>query len=380
MPFIPDQPLSRFVPDEGQPAIEQESSPLDIAKAATRFSPPAIALKINEKANELLGKTAYEAGGKVTDITGSPGLGFAANVAAQSVPMLLGGQGAKAAAPALEAGAKAFMQSALKPSIRSLKNGDAAKAISTMLDEGINVTKGGVEKLRVKISELNDQIVQAISASPATVDKNKVASELLGTLKKFEKQANPQADTKAIKKAWKNFQEHPLLPKIVPEQTVPSAILNERGQPFTTVIPASGTNEIPVQLAQEMKQATYRSIGDKAYGELGTASKAAQKDLARGLKEGVAQAAPEVAGLNAKESALINALKLAEHRSLVEGNKNLGGLAWLSSNPATWAAFMADKSSAFKSIVARMLHSGKEQIPATGARLGIATYEASQQP
>ena len=267
--------------------------------------------------------------------------------------MLIGGQGAKAAAPALEAGAKSLMHSALKPSIRALKNGDAAKAISTMLDEGINATKGGVEKLRGKISELNDQIVQAISTSSATVDKNKVASELMGTLKKFEKQVNPQADTKAIETAWESFVSHPLL---------------------------AGKSDIPVQLAQEMKQATYRSIGDKAYGELGTASKAAQKDLARGLKEGVAQAVPEVAGLNAKESALINALKLAEHRSLVEGNKNIGGLAWLSSNPATWAAFMADKSSAFKSVVARMLHSGKEQIPATAARAGIAGYETITQP
>ena len=115
------------------------------------------------------------------------------------------------------------------------------------------------------------------------------------------------------------------------------------------------------------------------YGEQGSAATEAQKTLARGLKEGIAEAVPGVAGLNAKESALINALQLAERRAAVEGNKNLGGLAWLSHSPATWAAFMADKSGAFKSIVARMMHSGAKTIPQTAGQLGGAGYEVATQ-
>ena len=155
MPFIPDAPTSRFVPDEPAPKKnEKDLSGRSLSDIREKL--------LGKPMGQVIEEAPYDIGGKVTDVTGSPGLGYAANVVAQSVPMLIGGQGAKAAAPALEAGAKSLMHSALKPSIRALKNGDAAKAISTMLDEGINATKGGVEKLRGKISELNDQIVQAI--------------------------------------------------------------------------------------------------------------------------------------------------------------------------------------------------------------------------
>src|SRR5206468_3026519 len=113
-------------------------------------------------------------------------------------------------------------------------------------------------------------------------------------------------------------------------------------------------------LAQELKQGTYRILASK-YGEQGSAATEAQKALARGLKEGISEKVPAVAGLNAEESKLINALEVAERRALMDGNKNFGGLAWLAHSPATWAAFMADKSALFKSLVARMMHSGSEQ-------------------
>lgn len=301
-----------------------------------------------------LDKTAYGAGGAVTDVAakvlppeGAAALGLATNVGVQAIPTILGGMAAKAASPALESGATSLMQSALKPSIKSLKDGSAAKAITTMLDEGINVSGGGVAKLRGQIGKLNEQIVTAIANSPATIDKNKAASALLGTVQKFSKQVNPEADVKAIQSAWSEFLNHPLI----------------KG------------DQIPVQLAQELKQGTYKVLAGK-YGEMGSAATEAQKTLARGLKEGIADAVPGISGLNATESALINALQLTEKRALMEGNKNLGGIAWLSHNPVTWAAFMADKSSLFKSIVARMMHSGAERIPETAGRLGVAGYEA----
>ena len=309
---------------------------------------------------DLINKTAEGVGGAVTDIAAkylSPeaaaAAGVAANVGVQAVPVMLGGEPAKAASSAIRSGSERLMQSALKPSITSLKTGQAAQAISTMLDEGITVSKGGVAKLKAMISALNDDVVRAIVASPATVDKNKVANALLVPLRKFERQVNPTADMRAIEGAWTEFINHPLL---------------------------SGKQNIPVQLAQEIKQGTYKTLGDKAYSRLGigAADEAAQKALAGGLREEIATAVPEVAQLNAKEAKLLNALQNAEHRALSEGNKNLSGLAWLSNNPAAWGAFMADRSAAFKSIVARMLNAGKEQIPATAARAGI--YTAINQP
>jgi hypothetical protein len=266
--------------------------------------------------------------------------------------MVVGGNFAKGAASALQSGARDLMQSALKPTIKQLRTGKAAKAVDTMLEKGINVSKGGLAKLQTEISDLNEQIVQAIANSPATVDKVRVASTLQDALAKVEKQVTPQADIKAIESAWRSFLDHPLL---------------------------AGTNRIPVPLAQEMKQGTYRSLGEKAYGELKGTDIEAQKALARGLKEGIAEAVPGIARLNAEESKLLNALSVAERRVLMDANKNPMGLSLIARDPAYLAAFMADRSPLFKSLVARMLNAGSKQIPATAARVGIGAYEMGSQ-
>lgn len=302
----------------------------------------------------------YNAGGKVADaatgLGASPevaaGLGAGANVITESIPMLAGGEVSKLAAPALRAGAEKLMTSALKPGYAELKSGDAAKAVSTMLDEGISVTQGGVDKLRGQIDKINDAITAKLADNPATIEAFKVVRGRLDELKdRVMKQVTPNADVATVEKAVNEFLNHPLLKQV---------------------------GEIPVKLAQEMKQGTYRALGGKSYGELKGADTEAQKTLARGLKEEVASAVPGIAELNAKESSLLNALEQVQKRALMEGNKNAGGLAWLAKNPAAWAAFMADKSSAFKSAVARMVNAGQEQIPATAARGGVAAYEAEQ--
>lgn len=346
MAFVPDEQApettGRFVPDERRAAPK--------APESYGLMRPIFAI------GDLLDKAAYKAGSGTTDLATSLGLspesaakfGLAANVGVQAIPTFGAGSVAKSAAPLLEGAGNRLMQSALKPTLENLKNGNAARAISTMLDEGLNATSGGVQAIRSKIGQLNTEIASAIANSPATVDKGAVASRLYDTLKKFSMQVNPQADVKAVESAWNSFLDHPLL---------------------------QGKTTMPVQTAQDMKQATYRSLGDKAYGELSGASEEAQKQLARGLKEEIATAVPQVAGLNKKESDLINALQITERRALMDGNKNLGGLALLTHSPATFAAFMADKSALFKSLVARMLSSGSEAIPqaagtAAGATLG----------
>lgn len=302
-----------------------------------------------EKVGEAIDKMPYELGSSVSQIATmagaspelSAGAGYATNVALQVIPAVLGGESSKLLSPAMRDAARETMQSALKPTIQALKTGKAARAIDTLLEEGINATKGGVAKMKASIAELNDQIADAIKNSPAVVDKGKVAQYLQGTLDKFSKQVNPEADTKAIKAAWDEFINHPLL---------------------------AGKQDIPVKLAQEMKQATYKSLGEKSYGELKGADTEAQKTLARGLKEEIATAVPGIGDLNKAESALLNALNVTERRALLDANKNPGGLVWLAKNPEAAIGFMADKSALFKSLLARMLYSGSEQIPANVAR------------
>lgn len=278
------------------------------------------------------------------------------NAVQEAVPQLAGiagMKGAPAAADAAAAGMKGagrdMMHSALKPP-PGMKKAKADEAIETLLQEGASVTSGGLEKLQGRISDLNQRIAKIIDTSPATVDKRVVASTLTDTLKKFEKQVNPLTDIRAIQKAWDEFLNHPIL----------------------------NGNDIPVKTAQEMKQSTYKSLGDKAYGELKGAEIEAQKTLARGLKEEIAKAVPEVRALNAEESKLLAALPLVERRVMVEANKNPAGLGWLTQNPAKFAAWMADRSAAFKSLVARMLYSGADSMPPLGTAAGPAIAASGQ--
>lgn len=300
---------------------------------------------------DWLSKVGYNVGGATTDLAAkylpaetAGGLGFAANVATQAIPTIFGGQAAKSAAPLLKKGARQLMQSSLKPTTEALRTGKAARAIDTMFKEGVNATPGGVEKLRARISELSDEIDVAIKNSPASVDKNAVASRLKDLIKKFEMQANPWSDVKAIENAWTEFLAHPMI---------------------------SGS-KIPVQTAQEMKKGTYKVLGDKAYGEQKGAAAEAQKALARGLKEEISTAVPEVSGLNKYESDLINAMKVLERRVLQDANKNPLGLGAL--NPFTLPVWLWDRSPFLKSLTARGLYGGAEQIPANAARLGVGAF------
>jgi len=119
---------------------------------------------------------------------------------------------------------------------------------------------------------------------------------------------------------------------------------------------------IPIQKAQALKQGT-QGILRKKYGQQGSAEVEANKGLARGLREEIAKAEPSVAPLNAEEHKIIKTLGVMERRMLMDMNKNPAGLSLLAGNKAGFAAFLADRSAGFKSILARMLH---RTAPATG--------------
>jgi hypothetical protein len=273
------------------------------------------------------------------------GAATAANMLVSSGPGIGGGAKAGATLAGKVAGsvegklggvAEGVMQSALKPILSQLKHGDAATAIRTMLNEGVNVTPGGMRKLRGMIDGLNNEIKQKLANSTATINKAKVASYLGDLLDRVKQQVNPQADMQAVRNAFQQFWEHPTVGRHL-------------GKDMT------------VQEAQALKQGTYRELGSKAYGELKGADTEAQKTLARGLKEEIATAVPEIAGLNKRESELINALNVAERRVLISANKNPAGLSILAGNPKAMAAFMADRSELFKSLAARMINASAKK-------------------
>lgn len=248
--------------------------------------------------------------------------------AAFPVAAKFGGEAGKYVGRKLSGAAENMMRSALKPVLKAQQTGDADVAVRTMLDNGLNVTKSGVEKLRNMVDDVNTQIEGKIAYSPDMILKDDVLKALDATRSRFGNQVSPASDLAAIDAVASGFRSHPRLP----------------------------SDFIPIQQAQEMKQGTYSILRNK-YGQLGSAETEAQKALARGLKEEIAKAVPGIADLNAKESSLLKTLKVAERRVLMDMNKNPMGLSLLASNPATWAAFMADRSDAFKSIAARMANS-----------------------
>lgn len=224
-------------------------------------------------------------------------------------------------------GAESLMQSALKPTLRQLASGDASVAARTLLDYGINPTKAGVERLRGLIDDLNTQVADNIANSTATISKSNVLQRLADVKTAFGHTVSPTSDLAAIDRVGDDFLAHPLYPG----------------------------PDLSVQAAQQLKQGTYKTLSKK-YGQVGAADVEAQKGVARGLKEEISNAVPEVAGLNAEESKLIKTLKVSERRALMDLNKNPLGLTTLASSPAAMATFFADRSAAFKSIAARMIN------------------------
>lgn len=314
-----------------------------ILNLANQMTPQSLALKGMQKGFEGYDEATKKAGELTSEaasaLGASPELAGVAGAGVYTAGQMVGGAGlGSSAKPALEKFAEKSMSSALHPSATDVLSGDAAKAIKTMLDENINVTKSGIEKLQSKITELNNEIKDKIASSDAVVDKNKLSRYMDDLTNRFLNQVNPRADIKAIKDAWNEFVNHPLLQSI---------------------------NEIPVQTAQKLKQGTYQQLSDKAYGEIGTASTEAQKTLARGLKEQIAEQVPAVAQLNKKESELLNALTIAEKKALLDVAKDPAMLAAMHHSPQFIAAESLGKSAAFKSTLANIVYRNSKLIPSS---------------
>jgi hypothetical protein len=247
----------------------------------------------------------------------------------------------------LKAGANRLMMSAVKPGKNELKSGEGQQAVQTLLEEGVNPTVGrtifgrGLDTLQAKVDSLNEHITEMIANSGEKVSKSAVLKYLDDLENSYKYQLDAGADVSAVKSVKKAFENSELLPK--PKNT-------------GLLLPTQAIDDFDVQLAQRIKQGTYKAIGDKNFNELGGAAKEAQRAGARGLKEEIARVEPTVNLLNKKESELINALDVAESRAYTALKNNPVGIAGLSNNPVQLAGMMADRSDAFKALVARMMY------------------------
>jgi hypothetical protein len=258
----------------------------------------------------------------------------------------------------LEAGGKRLMHSALKPNPSLLKEygTTAPKLVKTLLDEGVNVTPGGLDKLQKLFAMTNAEIKTAVRNAPGTIEKDLVVARVLPTAQRQANQVAPRKALRDVAKVVSEFQNHPTIPGAL---TVPEA--------------------------QALKVGTYEQIG-KNYGQMSSASIETQKALARGLKEEIEAKVPGIAALNAKDSALMAAQDAVGHRVAIAGNRDPVGFAWVTSNPATFLAALMDRSPVVKSMLAR----GMYKSAATAAKvspqliraavLSLATGESDAEP
>lgn len=257
------------------------------------------------------------------------------------------GAGLKAAAPRI-------YQSALKPSVTLLKEyRTSAPALAKFLmDEGVNVTAGGLRKLDTLLKGTNAEIKALVSKATGTVPKARVAAEVLPTAASVSKQVNPTKGLQAVGETVDEFLNHPVY----------------RG-------------DLTIPEAQALKQGTYQRIGSQ-YGELSSAQVEAQKALARGLKNEVASAVPEINALNARDTNLMAGLEAVGHRVAVAGNRDPVGFAWAASqNPKAFIAALIDRGPAVKSMLARGAWKSAEKatgISANAIRMAVAALASSE--
>lgn len=310
---------------------------------------------MNNLAPQFIDRLAYKGGGAVTDILAphvppevAGGAGYVANVATQAAPVVAGALLGKSAQPASDAAAKRLMMDALNPPSNARSTGDAAKAVTTLLEEGISPTSGGAAKLRTMIDALNKRASAEIAGAAekgVVVNKAFPASEVEGALQRFRMQPAPAADEAAILNVWKEF---------------------------------SGRHgaEIPVELADAIKRGGQQILSKK-YGQLGPASEAAEKAITRGLRLGTEEVVPTVAPINAKQSALINALKLVEPRASRGGGPTAFGMAPIAGSPEMMAVAAVDRNPWIKSLLARALYNTGPLNVGVGAGAGGAAGHAS---
>jgi hypothetical protein len=253
---------------------------------------------------------------------------------------------------------KDLMVSALRPTKLDRLSGDAGRAAQTMLDEGRNVTEAGVRALRDKSWALNEQLQAALNSSPATVDKSAIASRLQAVIQKIETSSfTPQDRVKAVEKIYND-------------------VLGN----------AHISDKIPVSLANKIKSGIYKELGDLKYARMRSGipmsdAEAAQAALARGAKEEISAVVPSAASLNEQMGKLINAADMAENSVTAAAARSPGGMAWLTHDLPRFIAMVAARHPASKSIIARALYAGQEQIPATAGKvIGAAAGATSGRP
>ena len=170
-----------------------------------------------------------------------------------------------------QAAAEWFYQSALKPNKARGNPQDLTRtALSEEIPLGYINRRKAVDTARARIGDIDDAVQSAVDAGAVQgkrVNVNDAANATDRSLDVFHNQVNPESDVSAIGASKNEF-------------------LRTQGAQLPPEVHGPVRADIPIDAAQALKKGTYKQLRDK-YGELGAASVEAQKDLARGLMDGV---------------------------------------------------------------------------------------------
>lgn len=316
---------------------------------------------------DVAGQEKAAAEGRMGDIAASAA-GSAAPVAvaaaAPSVVRALGAAGEKTLLLG-RTPAEAY-QSALKPST-TLSEAERANIVQTGLEQKIPVSKAGVERINNLLGDLQQKVDATVATRPnAPIDPNAAATKVDEIAPRFANQVNAAQDLSALEASKQQFlAERGAKPA---QAAQPTGLLDAQGNPIMRpATPATPAPPMTAEAAQAMKKGTYRNLGDKAYGELQTATMEAQKALARGLKDELVTQFPELSELNKTESRLYDLQPVLEKAVNRIGNHQLIGIG----TPVVAGAAKALTGSATAGTAAGILKAVLDQ-PMVKSRLAIA--------
>jgi hypothetical protein len=266
------------------------------ADASTLLGAASLAARIPQGAATLAGMT------RTADIAGKTARGLA-TASAVTDPIRAVGQIPGTISRAV-GGPQRLYQSALKPPPGSNSTAEVRAMVETGLRENIPVSEKGMTKLWSLVDDLNTKVQDAVDAAGrrgVTVDPEAVAQRVEQLRPTLEAQVNPEKSMRLLDKSKAEFlRQHEIRAPYT--QIAP----NYYGQGY---VPAgTGSTSIPVPIpaaeAQAIKQGTYRQL-KKDYGKMKNATIEAQKALARGIREELGAAIPEIEALNAREGKLL---------------------------------------------------------------------------
>ncbi|MGH8337643.1 MAG: hypothetical protein ACRETL_12660, partial [Gammaproteobacteria bacterium] len=275
---------------------------------------------------------------------------------------------------------EAAYESALKPSV-TLSPAERTSVVNTGLKNSIPISTSGVEKIGELIDNYNKDIQNTVnSAGPnRPIDPNQVATRADAAKAKFYNQVNAQGDVNAIDASKQQFLAEQGAKSGTPAKPPqPTGLLDAQGNPImstgTPAQPATPAPPMSASDAQAMKQGTYQVLRGK-FGEQGSAAVEAQKNLARGLKEEIANQFPEIGNLNAQESKLLDLQPVLERAVARNSNHQLIGIG----TPVAGAAVKAVTGSGGAAAAASVLKSVLDN-PMVKSRLAIAVSKGARIP